>query len=112
MVVAYPVGEREGLGLRWRDLDLDARRCVIRQTVQSIDHVTRISPRTKSGKPRSIDLDAVTVDVLRALRVRQARERLLVGSGYTDLDLVFARPGGTSINPDNFSQAFDRRISR
>ncbi len=102
----------EGLGLRWRDLDLDARRCVIRQTVQSIDHVTRISPRTKSGKPRSIDLDAVTVDVLRALWVRQARERLLVGSSYTDLDLVFARPDGTSINPDNFSQAFDRRISR
>ncbi len=80
--------------------------------MQSVDHVTRISPRTKSGKPRTIDLDAGTVATLRAVRVRQAEERLLYGSGYTDLDLVFSRPDGTSINPDNFSQAFDRRIAR
>ena len=30
----------------------------------------------------------------------------------TDLDLVFARPDGTMIHPDNFSQAFDRRVAR
>jgi len=102
----------EALGLRWHDVDLDAGRCVIRQTVQSVDHVTRISPRTKSGKPRAIDLDSATVGTLRTVRVRQAEERLLFGSGYTDLDLVFAQPDGTSINPDNFSQAFDRRIAR
>ena len=37
---------------------------------------------------------------------------MLFGSGYTDLDLVFAQPDGTSINPENFSQAFDRRLAR
>ena len=39
-------------------------------------------------------------------------ERLLVGAGYQDHDLVFARPDGTPTNPDLFSQSFDRFVAR
>jgi integrase len=102
----------EALGLRWSDVDLEAGRVVIRQTVSAIAHQIRVQPRTKSGKPRTIALDALTVVALRAVRARQAQERLLLGSDYEDRDLVFARPDGRPQHPEHFSMAFERRISR
>ena len=71
----------EALGLRWSDLTLDKNRAVFRQTVGAIDHKIHIAPRTKSGRPRPIELDSSTVATLRSLRARQAQERLLVGPG-------------------------------
>lgn len=69
----------EALGLRWTDVDLDIGNVVIYQTVSAIDHDLRTAPRTKSGKPRPIGIDAATVAALRAVRKRQAQERLLLG---------------------------------
>jgi integrase len=102
----------EALGLRWRDVDLDASKCVVRQTVTVIDHRLVVAPRTKSGKPRPIELDAPTVTALRAVRARQAQERLLLGPAYEDNDLVFARADGRPQHPEHFSMAFDRRVAR
>ena len=102
----------EALGLRWRDLELDSGKAVLRQTITVIGHQMRIALRTKSGKPRPIELDRSTVASLRAVRVRQARERLLLGSDYEDHDLVFARPDGRPQHPEHFSMAFDRRVTR
>ena len=72
----------------------------------------RIASRTKSGKPRSIELDGPTVAALRAVRAHQAQERLLLGPVYIDNDLVFARPDGHPQHPEHFSMAFDRRVAR
>lgn len=102
----------EALGLRWSDVDLDAGRAVMRQTVTAVEHELRLAPRTKSGKPRPIELDAATVVALRAVRVRRAQERLMLGPGFEDFDLVFARPDGRPQHPEHFSMAFDRRVAR
>lgn len=102
----------EALGLRWTDVDLDAGRVVLYQTVSAINHELRIAPRTKSGKPRPIEIDAATVAALRAVRKRQAEERLLLGPGYVDYGLVFARPDGRPQHPEHFSNAFERRLAR
>jgi integrase len=102
----------EALGLRWTDVDLDAGKVVLFQTVSAINHELRIAPRTKSGKPRPIEIDAATVTALRAVRKRQAEERLLLGPGYVDHDLVFARPDGRPQHPEHFSNAFERRVAR
>jgi integrase len=102
----------EALGLRWADVDLDGSKVIIRQTVSAIAHQIRVAPRTKSGKPRAVELDAATVTALRAVRVRQAEERLLLGKQYEDHDLVFATPNGRPQHPEHFSMAFDRRVRR
>lgn len=102
----------EALGLRWKDLDLDARRAVVYQTATAVEHKLRVEPRTKSRKPRPIQLDGTTVAVLRAVRARQAKERLLLGPSYVDNDLVFAKPDGQPTHPEHFSMAFDRRVAR
>jgi len=50
----------EALGLRWSDVDLDTGKVVLYQTVSAINHELRIAPRTKSGKPRPIEIDCAT----------------------------------------------------
>jgi len=47
----------EALGLRWTDVDLETGKVVLYQTVAAINHELRVAPRTKSGKPRPIEID-------------------------------------------------------
>ena len=109
-VLASTTGMRRGevLGLRWADVDLTEARLSVRQTLVSVAYEVRVSaPKTKKAR-RSIALDALTVRALRAHRVRQAEERLALGDGYEDGDLVFAEPDGRHIHPDGFGKAFKR----
>jgi integrase len=102
----------EALGIRWGDLDLDAGRASIRQTITAVRHKIVIAPRTKTDKGRRIDLDEATVAMLRRHRAQQAQERLLVGAGYAAGDLVFALPDGRPYHPERFSREFDRKVAR
>jgi integrase len=102
-------GMRRGevLGLRWRDVDLVTGRAAITQTIIAPRYVTQLStPKTDKGR-RSVELDAGTVDVLRAHKKRQAEERLAFGPGYEDNDLAFCREDGSPLKPHLFSMAFE-----
>jgi integrase len=102
----------EALGLRWRDLDLDNGKASIRQTVIAIRHAVMIgTPKTAKGR-RTVTLDSGTVAALREHRKRQAAERLLMGAGWTDLDLVFCHPDGTMVHPERFSRGFLETVAR
>jgi integrase len=110
--LAATTGMRRGevLGLRWCDLDLDAARLAVEQTLTAPRYVLTFSePKTKQGR-RSIDLDAGTVAVLRAHRARQAQERLLFGHGYASSDLVFRREDGSPVVPHLFTLAFKKVV--
>lgn len=50
--------------------------------------------------------------VLREWRKRQLEERLLLGASREDHGLVFARPEGTPLHPDFFSQSFERLVAK
>ncbi len=80
--LAAMTGMRRGeiLGLRWADVDLDAARISVRNAVVSVAYAV-IESTPKSHNARVIDLDAETVDLLRAHRVRQQVERRRVGRG-------------------------------
>ena len=106
----------EALGLRWSDLDLDEGFASIRQQVIPLPkpggkgREGRIVPGTKGGDARVIELDARTLASLKQWRKVQAEERLLLGAGYEDNGLVFARPDGRPQHPEAFSKTFDRRL--
>lgn len=113
-VVLATTGMRRGevLGLRWSDIDLDAGRTRVVQTVIQIGGVVSLGdPKTARGR-RSVKLDKATVAVLRALRLRMVEERLLVGSDFSDLDLVFHHPDGSWLRPESVSASFVRRVKR
>ena len=106
----------EALGLRWRDVDFDRGVVSIRQELipltkpGGVGREGRIVPRTKSERPRVIELDRPTLTALRSWRAEHAKERLLVGDAYDDHDLVFCWPDGRPYHPEAFSKSFDRKL--
>lgn len=108
-------GMRRGevLGLRWSDVDLDAGRLAVTQTLITVNYEIIFStPKTARGR-RSVSLDKGTVAALRAHKKAQLEERMAIGpSRYSDRDLVFCRVDGEPMHPDLFSQTFDRAVAR
>ena len=105
-------GMRRGevLGLRWCDLDLEAKRLSVRQALVSIAYDVEISDvKTGTGR-RTIDLDPVTVDVLKAWRIQRAEEK--GGIEPKGDELVFVKPDGSWIHPQSFSQVLDRKVAK
>lgn len=111
-LLAATTGLRRGevLGLRWQDVDLEASRMHVRQTLVVVSHALVFSsPKTARGV-RTIDLDPKTVAVLRAWRRVQLEERLAWGPGYQELGLVFTREGGSPVHPTGFANVFERLV--
>ena len=75
LVVVATTGMRRGevLGLRWRDLDLDAAQLSVVQTLTAVNGEAVIGPTKTSRSRRTVYLDPQTVDVLREHRRRQPR---------------------------------------
>lgn len=102
----------EALGLRWADVDLQTATASIRQTLIVVNHKPLFgTPKTGAGT-RVIDLDKPTITSLRSLRKRQLEERLAIGDGWPDHDLVFTHADGRLLHPERFSREFTRRIER
>jgi integrase len=60
------------------------------------------TPKTAKGR-RQVALDEATVGALRAHRARQLEERLALGAGYTDQDLVVSATDGGPLHPKRLS---------
>jgi len=100
-------------GLRWEDVDFDARRISIRRSrvVVGYGNVVVSDPKTSRGR-RVLPLDVVVVEALRAHRARQLQERLALGAGYEgDGQTLFTHEDGTSMHPDQISYAFEKAAS-
>ena len=111
--LAANTGMRRGelVGLRWRDVDLDAGRLSVRSATISVGYeVCRSDPKTRRGN-RTIDLDDRTLAMLREHRRGQDAERHAQSLGG-HADLVFTKPDGLTYHPEHVRQAFDRRVAR
>jgi integrase len=111
-VLLATTGMRRGevLGLRWSDVDLDAGRLRVVQTIIQVrSKVTVGEPKTARGR-RPVALDARTVAVVREHRKRSLEERMLVGPDFEDHGLVFHHPDGSCLRPDAVSATFVRRV--
>jgi integrase len=109
-LLAAMTGMRRGevLGLRWGDVDLEAGRLSIMQTLIAPDYRMQFStPKTAAGS-RSVALDPGTVAALREHAGNQAKERAMLGF-VEDSELVFTSLDGSPVHPHQFSQAFKQR---
>lgn len=126
-------GMRRGelCGISWNDVDLAAGRIVVRWqiTEQSYRRARaaekhgergryRTKPKTRAGEDRVVDLDAVSVKVLKVWRKSQAAEREEWGSAYADpvdedgtpYRLVFTREDGAPLDPGRTYSEFIRLV--
>lgn len=105
-LVALASGLRRGevLGLRWQDVDLDAARLRVHQTLEQTKAGVAVKAPKSATSRRTVSLPAVAVEALRAHEA--AGPTPPAASAF-----VFARPDGTPPRPDDFSSAF-RRAAR
>lgn len=95
--VALGTGMRRGelCGLRWGQLDLDVPQLTVNASLAFIDR-RPVLTGTKTSRARTLHLDD---DTARAI----ARQPRRPGN---DLDLVFTRPDGTPLTPQQISDAW------
>jgi integrase len=110
--VALSTGMRvqEYLGLRWSDLSMDMGTATIQRALvwnRKGGGWYFDQPKTSKSR-RTIPLSASTVDSLRRHRRLQLQQRILAGSAWNDLDLVFASEIGTPLNPANVTRVFKK----
>lgn len=113
-VLAY-TGMRRGelLALRWRDVDLDAATITVRRSAGLIrnagDGAEVVEGPTKTDKPRVIDLDPATVEMLRAHKRDRGRLALALAAPGA---LVFGDIEGRHRQPEHFSREWNRTVTR
>ncbi|GAA2004416.1 site-specific integrase [Nocardiopsis rhodophaea] len=108
-------GIRRGelLALRWRDIDLDTGTMAVRRSVG----IVRVKGKgaeitegpTKTNRPRVIDLDEPTVNLLRAHRRERGSLSLQLAR---DDALVFGDHEGAWRHPERFSRSFREHLIR
>ena len=113
--VAAMTGLRQGelLGLRWRDVDLDAGTLSVRQICQWLPREGFIFRQPKTYRSaRPVALSPASADRLRQHRLAQLQERLAAGPAYQDVGLVFANALGAPVHPTNLRRTWLRIAER
>jgi integrase len=108
LALATGMRRNEMLALRWRDVDLDAGRLTIEQSLeQTRVHGIRIkAPKTRKGR-RTISLPASTVTELRGHWREQQEQRLSLGAGKSPPDSpVLATFDGKPQSPNAVTKAW------
>jgi integrase len=102
VVLAATTGMRRGeiLGLTWKAIDFDRQALSVRQSLEQIKGEFHIKEPKSERSRRRITLSPLSLEALRAHKREQAKERLGMGAGYQNNDLVFARPDGAPWSPD------------
>jgi integrase len=102
--------EGEPLGLRWRDVDLDTGTLEVRNAMQRIGgEWAFVEPKSKKSR-RTIAVNDLALDALKAHRGKQAAERLRNGTCWEDWDLVFANEIGKPMEVGNLTHRYFRPL--
>lgn len=101
----------EALSLRWADVDLKAGIAIVRRSLtwRPGGEYVFTEPKTKTSV-RQIPLPPTLIPELKAHKAHQAEERLAAGSGWVNLDLVFATESGTPHRRENLAKRHLKRI--
>lgn len=108
VVLAAATGLRRGevFGLKWTDIDLEARTLTVRRAVEQTPKGEVLFKPTKSEKARVVTLPLLAVAALRRHRAAQADKRLKAGPEWQDNDLVLALADGRPWPPVAFMSGF------
>jgi integrase len=114
--LAVVLGARRGelIGLKWRDVDLDAGAVLIANSVARVVGRPLVDKDTKTHAKRRIAIGADTVELLKAHRLRQAETALAVGTNLPPDAYVFSRTADASkpISPEWITHRFGRLAAR
>ena len=108
----YGLRRGEVLGLRWRDIDLKGGTLTVRQARVLAGYEVRVEePKSRNGA-RTLPLDDALVAALKALKARQAAERLAAGPAYERTGYLAADELGRPVHPEWYTDEFHRVAAR
>jgi integrase len=112
LALGITLRREEVLGLRWLDVDLDARTLAVRSTLTYADReLHEGGPKSKAGG-RTIELPGFVVEALRRHRAAQGERRLIAGAAWQEEDFVVDRGDGSPWSPPSFSKGWSRFAMR
>jgi len=98
LAVVTGMRHSELIGLRWKDIDFEARELYVRQQLQRINHEWHVSEPKSETSRRCVELADELISLLRAHRSRQLKERLKAGDKWQERGLVFTRSNGEPLH--------------
>ncbi len=112
LAVTTGMRRSEVLGLSWDSLDLEEGRLSIRQSLVNVNNVPTLQSDTKTASSRRlVNLDELTVSVLKKHQTSQYEERLLAGSAWNnEHNLVFVSEIGEMLKPNRITRIFKARV--
>ena len=110
IVLAILTGMRRGeiYGLRWKDINFDAKNISINQSSQYLpgQGIKFKDPKNTRSR-RTIDVSPYVLSIFKKVKIRQSAERLACGAKYSnEKDLIFTQPDGNPQHPDSISSWF------
>lgn len=99
----------ELLGLRWRDIDMEAATLTVRRVLHVLagGEVVFQEPKTTRSK-RTVALPPAAVLALKAYMEKQEAHRAILGESLEENDLVFTNPTGSPMLPNTVTHAFGK----
>lgn len=103
----------EALGLRWSDVNLEARRIYVNQTVQRVPGEGVVVQATKTAASRRrVAAPEFLADLLKRWRREQAAARLAAGPEWEERGLVCTGPKGAPLDPEWLTRAFRNALRK
>ncbi|MFF5283049.1 tyrosine recombinase XerC [Streptomyces sp. NPDC013171] len=101
----------EAVGQDWHETDLDAGLITpAKEIVVDGWDPYESEPKT-DGSAGTIALDSVNIEVLRAQKARQTKERKKAGAAWQDTGKVFTKEDGSWLHPETVSETFRRILA-
>jgi integrase len=102
-VLAVTAGLRQGelLGLKWEDVDFEAKTLSVRRTLSAAKEGPIFTTPKSAKSRRRLTLTESAVEALKGHRERQSEEKVMVGGTWRDQDLVFCSVVGTPMSRHN-----------
>ncbi|WP_229840284.1 tyrosine-type recombinase/integrase [Streptomyces brasiliensis] len=116
LVLVLGLRRSEVLGLRWQDVDFEARQFTPVKQVQRVKHVGLVLKDLKTESSQAVlPLPEFCARALEERRELQELERKIGGDHWSqepDHDLIFSSAHGGMIDPMGFSRTFERLVKR
>lgn len=109
---ASPRVDTEGAALRWDDIDLAERTVAVRRQLTRVPGGFDFTPPKTARGRRIVPLPPSMVPILAAQHTTTKEMRLLAGSDWQDLDLVFPTSVGKPLRGDHVLAAFHSVLER
>jgi integrase len=112
LIAATGLRRGEALALHWEHVNLREGTLRVAATLSRVGHELVITEPKSPRSRRTVPLSPAVVQLLKAQRAAQARERLAAVNQWIDTGLVFTTEFGTPVEPRNLLRAVEIAASK